>query len=951
MDKDAARQKIQQIVDRFRDTDPAQRAAYNEQQTREYFVLPLFRALGWDTTDPEQVSAEERISGGYADFGFYVGGYPVFYLETKRVGETLATAKHVKQATNYAYLRGVTWAVLSDFENLMVFNAQIETPHPLKDANFLDLHWASYATTAFDELWKLSREAMTQRPRPLDVTAETYGRKARKQSVTESLYDNLVLWRKDLFRAMTGLLTADAQTADNAVQKLFDRLIFLRSIEDREIDDPHLRRIYHQHVPRVKGNPWPQLLKLFQDMDGVYDSNLFEPHDVDAVDINDPGLLVRVLKGLYRNDTGTIEYDFKAITADVLGRVYEQYLAFKATDPQAEIDTRKSKKRHSQGIYYTPEYVVTYIVTQTITRLLESDPDLDPGSLRVLDPACGSGSFLIAAFDALDAAYKKREPDATPDRRQEWRYHILTQCLYGVDLDAQAVEVTRLNLTLRAALSRGKLPRLDNIRLGNALVSDDAVAGRALGFDWHERFKDVMAAGGFHAVIGNPPYVRQETLGPAFKDYAQSHYATYAGTADLYTYFIERGLRLTRPGGRYSVIVANKWLRANYGKALRRWLKAHAALCEIVDFGDLPVFQDATTYPCILTARPLAEGETPPARFEAAQVDSLLFDSLDKHLSARRYPVAHAALDDGGWSLAREDVTALLGKLRAAGTPLGDYVDGAIYYGVKTGYNAAFVVDRATRDALIASDPRSAEVIKPFLAGRDVKRYAPLTPDKWLIFTRRGIDMTQYPAVLAHLEAHKERLTPRPADWTGGDWPGRKAGSYAWYEIQDTVDYYAEFDKPKIVFPDISLSGNFTFDEQKAYLGNTAYIIPVSDLFLLAILNSSATDFFYRNISSTYRGGYLRWISQYVKQLPIPTLAADDPRRAELSALAQKMLSLQQTLADDNFIFHDHRHETRRRIQETDQQIDQLVYALYGLTDAEIALVEASVPRGEDGSE
>jgi len=218
-------------------------------------------------------------------------------------------------------------------------------------------------------------------------------------------------------------------------------------------------------------------------------------------------------------------------------------------------------------------------------------------------------------------------------------------------------------------------------------------------------------------VIGNPPYVRQEGLGE-LKDYLSRHYRVYHGVADLYAYFIEKGVSLLRPAGLFSYIVANKWMRANYGGPLRRWLKEQH-IEEIVDFGDLPVFTKATTYPCILR---IAK-EDPEESFSACQVKTLVFSSLEEYVREHSYAVRQQELDESGWSLAEEKKQKLLAKLKAAGVPLGEYVGGKIYYGIKTGLNEAFVIDEATRARLIAEDARSAELIKPFLAGRDIKRY------------------------------------------------------------------------------------------------------------------------------------------------------------------------------------------------------------------------------------
>lgn len=935
--KQRAKEEITRLVERFEANNKG--ADMNEQTTRLSFILPMFRALGWDVEDPTEMSSEEQISRGFVDFGFYLNAVPVFYLETKRASEKLNNPKFMRQAINYSYLKGVTWAVLTDFEQLMVFNANIEVKNP-KDARFLDLTYTDYAEARFDDLWLLSKYAM--HTREIDGIAQRYGRMNVKEDVTRQLFADLTKWRRRLFNEMfqqsDKLWAQNPREVDNAVQRFFDRLIFIRSVEDRDIEQPRLKSVVRQS----KGKDlFPNILKMFRELDEIYNSNLFATHRLDDLEVHDPDLLIDIINGLYTAPGGYVDYDFNAIKADVLGAVYEQYLGFRAVDPEGkdEVDAKR-KKRKEQGIYYTPQYVVSYIIKQTLGKLLEDGADVR--ELRILDPACGSGAFLIEAFDVLNAHYASLYPKATPEEQQAWRFRILTENLYGVDLDDQAVEVTRLNLMMRAAQGRKKLPLLTHIKCGNSLIDDPAIAGDAA-FDWEERFPDVMGRGGFDVVVGNPPYVRQETLGTAFKAHVRTKFDTYAGSADLYVYFIEQGMNLLRDGGHYGVIVANKWLRANYGSKLRTWLKQWH-IHEIVDFGDLPVFQEATTYPCVITVGKAA----PPESITAVQVETLDFESFAAYAAPRRYTVSMKSLDESGWSLVSADAQAVLDKLKAVGVPLSVYVEDKIYYGIKTGLNKAFVIDETTRNRLIDKDPKSAEIIKPFLAGRDIKRYMPLHTDNYLIFTRRGIEIEKYPAILEYLEQFKTQLTPKPADWNGGTWPGRKAGNYEWYEIQDAVDYFKEFEKPKIIIPAICQNAQNTLDEDGTYSNDKTTIVSSNDLYLLGMMNSQVADFVIHSIAATKSGGYFEYKPMYISQIPIRTINFDDPadkaNHDRMVTLVETMLRLKREHAEAEASFDDRRHELAAQIENTDKAIDALVYALYGLTEDEIAVVAGDSP-------
>jgi len=439
-------------------------------------------------------------------------------------------------------------------------------------------------------------------------------------------------------------------------------------------------------------------------------------------------------------------------------------------------------------------------------------------------------------------------------------------------------------------------------------------------------------------VIGNPPYVRQELLKEQ-KEYFKDHYQVYQGTADLCAYFIEKGVSLLRSGGFFSYIVANKWMRANYGKPLRQWLKTKR-IEEIVDFGDLSVFKNATTYPCIMR---ICNGEA-RSTFGVTQVETLEFSDLGDYVEEHQYAVNQDGLDDGGWSLVDEQTQALLDKLRKTGVPLGEHVNGKIYYGIKTGLNEAFVIDSSTRDKLIAEDPKSAELIKPFLAGKDIKRYQPPCSERYLILIPKGWTnqksggvkdawkwlQSNYPEVASHLKQFSEKAQKR-----------YDKGEY-WWELR-ACDYYAEFENVKILWPGISSEITaFALDENGYYGNDNNQLIISNNRFLLGILNSKLTRFLLINRCDKVQGGFFRLKMIYIEKLPLRTIDFSDPsERAQhdkLVSLVDNMLELQKK-------YHETRMERDKEIYErqikiVDAQINGLVYDLYGLTEEEIKIVE-----------
>lgn len=384
---------------------------------------------------------------------------------------------------------------------------------------------------------------------------------------------------------------------------------------------------------------------------------------------------------------------------------------------------------------------------------------------------------------------------------------------------------------------------------------------------------------GFDIVIGNPPYVRQEAIKDD-KPRLKPHYATYSGTADLYVYFYERSFQLLNPGGCLSFITSNRWFRAKYGSPLRQYMATHTELRQIIDFGDEDVF-DALAYPTIVIAtkrdKPVslieAKNDVWVLNWDSSNPDYQVSDFPDVFAS-ERFSLPQSELKLDGWQLEPPTKRRMLEKLRKAGKPLGEYCGGRFYRGVLTGLNAAFVISREQRDALVTDDPKSSEIIKPFLRGRDVKRWNAEAQDLWLIFTRRGIAIEDYPAIKRHLIAFKTELQPKPENWDDqkqGAWPGRKAGPYEWFNIQDNIAYWKEFEATKIIYPDIYLHQSFAWDTKQHYLANTCYFIPTTERWLTALLNSSVIEWFYEQVANRIQGGYLRAFSDRMQLVPIPS--------------------------------------------------------------------------------
>lgn len=415
--------------------------------------------------------------------------------------------------------------------------------------------------------------------------------------------------------------------------------------------------------------------------------------------------------------------------------------------------------------------------------------------------------------------------------------------------------------------------------------------------------------GWFDIAFANPPYIRQEKIEsfrvndkPVIaKAQLKADYTTYAGKADIYVYFYERAVRLLKPQGALAFITSNKWYRADYGKGLREWLSIHTHILKLVDFGDAPVFE-AIAYPTILVGtRKAAPGKPKPNE----TIQSLNWTPVEgetpgesvrhfpERFAAEAFAMPQAALSSAGWQLEPQAERDLLARLRAGGMPLGEWCKERFYRGVLTGLNEAFVIDGAKRAELVATDSRSAEIIKPFLRGRDVKRWGVEPADKWLIFTRQGTDLSRYPAIQAHLQDFRPKLEPKPRNWNearDGAWHGRKAGPYKWYEIQDTIAYWKNFEEQKVFVPAIEKQCAYAADDA-GYYGNdkTSIIVTDRSRFLLAVLNSAMSWWITKQEFSSKQGGFYEFKPMYVSKLPVPD--ADSQQEAALALVVEAIIA------------------------------------------------------------
>jgi type I restriction-modification system DNA methylase subunit/predicted type IV restriction endonuclease len=986
-----------ELIERFdRNRDAYLSGAYNEFQLRKEFLDPLFETLGWDMQNKlgyaeayKDVIHEDSIKvGGFTkapDYCFRVGGTRKFFVEAKK------PSVNVKDDTSPAFqLRRYAWSaklplsILSDFEEFAVYDCRIK-PVKTDKASTARILYMTYEQ--YPEKWDkiasiFARDSILKGS--FDRYVETTKGKKGTAEVDAAFLKEIESWRDSLARNLALRNAGLSQRELNyAVQTLIDRIIFLRMCEDRGIEE-YGRLMALQNGNRV----YERMFELFQRADERYNSGLFhfreEKGRNEAADQLTPTLNVEdkplkdIIKNLYYPDS---PYEFAVLPADILGQVYEQFLGkvIRLTAGHHAVVEDKPEVKKAGGVYYTPTYIVDYIVENTVGRLLEGKTSKHASKLRILDPACGSGSCIIGTYQRLMDWHRDQyvEDGAGKHAKEvyqgpggEWRLttaerkRILLNNIFGVDIDPQAVEVTKLSLLLQVLEGESDetltkqlqlfheraLPDLsDNIKCGNSLVGPDFYNNQQLplldeeeryrinAFDWNAEFSDIMNGGGFDAVIGNPPYIRMESF-KDLKDYLGNRYSTHDERSDLYVYFLEKGHRLLRATGMFGMIVSNKFLRAKYGKKLRDFLSEYASIQRITDFAGLPVFAGATVRTIVIvTTRDRAGAQvmtySPPLpfdRFTAVVARTLSVDDATKETA---FQLNTSTFNRAVWSFSRPETERLIDKLVSSSIPLKDYCECPICYGVKSGLEKAFVIDSSQREALIQDDLAAQEIIKPYLNGRDIRRYHIDWKDTYLIYTYHGINMDAYPAVLKHLGPFKSQLENR-------------ATRQEWYELQQPQFNYSQFmDKPKIVFPDIAKGSRFALDEEGFYGSTTTFSIPVRDLYLIGLLNSSLGFFYFRETCAGLEGvkdTYVRFKTQYLESFPVQSAATNSPlektKHDRMIELVGQMLALNEQLSATRV--PEEIQATRRQIDATDRQIDQLVYKLYDLTDNEVGIVE-----------
>jgi len=825
-------------------------------------------------------------------------------------------------------MKSRSWAILTNFETLAVFNAD------WKDSNygnnlFFALHPNDFLTD--DRFLKLSKKAFENNE--IDKLASKYGKKQLKNPIDKQLLQDMIHFRdilsKDIIKNNQNK-NLSQEDIDESVQRILDRLIFIRNAEDRELEENKLESDVRQWSEKGKGQLIKEISKVYSYYDDHYNSKLFSKHLCDDLYI-DNDVLKEVIEGLNHSKDNSYRYDSSLIESDVLGNIYELYIGNirKSTPKQAKLGGL-NVHRKEQGIYYAPSYIVDYIVKNTVGEYIKTHTPEEIKNVKILDPACGSGSFLIKAYKELENYWNdyysknKTLPKSArnivqtkfdPNNQENIEFYstkteILKNNIFGVDFDPKAVEIAQLNLLLQISEKKQKLPVLkNNIKIGNSLIDDTSISDKA--FKWEDRFPEIMENRGFDIVIGNPPYINIYLLAkdPKSVEYYQKTYFSAHKKFDLYVLFIERAIKLLNENGYLSFIVPDKFLSQPYGENLRKFILENCCIVKIVDLTKYKIFKEATVDNIILILKKNVN-EDDRNKNKIKIVRPLEDPNVKNNIREEIVEIEQKSYSENELNLFRLDINPaklrLKGKIENESVFIKDicYVN----WGTRSSDKKLSIVKEKVND-----------LCKPMLQGRDMDRYAIIYGNKYLIY---DIDKLYNPMFKELFENPKIIIR----EVSG------KEGIKATF---DDKSYYMEHSL-SICMPYYELEG-----VDRRGLKLTTEQINNSKLYdikyILAVLNLKLIAFYFK----TFIGSGLNVYPGSIRSLPIKRV--DKTEQDKIVILVDKMLLLNKRIVAEGGKHTDEINKYKDEIKETDAKIDESIYKIYGITEEEKKLIKESL--------
>ena len=907
---------------------------------------------------------------------------PTINLDSKLSKDKYARTP-VEQAFGYAPKYGAScqWVIVSNFKEIRLYRSnsmldyQVFYLENLKD----DLEFKKFVyLLSFESLVGTGNE----KSKSLKLSEEYQKKQIEIEKKFYNLYKQI---RIDIFENIrNNNKNISEYIILEKVQKLLDRFLFICFCEDKNLLP---RNSFQKVIDRGTENRDLGVFEYFKILCNWintgnakqeiphFNGGLFKAdEDLDTLIIDDV---------VFEKMQAISEYDFDSeLNENILGHIFEQSISdieeFKSQINEQDFDVKKGKRK-KDGIFYTPKYITKYIVENTINYWLEdkrkelgedklpilTDEDYNHKyknkassvklfsenykkhidfwkkykeaikNIKVLDPACGSGAFLITAFEFLlkqTNMIDEKLLDLTgeQDLFSDTTRYILENNIFGVDLNRESVEITKLSLWLKSANKNKTLTTLENnIKCGNSLIKDKEFV-KDLAFDWEKEFPEIFKNGGFDIIIGNPPYVRQESI-KEIKPYLEQNYRVYTGISDLYCYFYELGYNLLKDNGYLGFITSNKWFRAKYGEKLREFLINNTEFYNIVDYNGTKVFDGATVDSNILIFK---KNKVKNSIFSLQIADTIPIEYEQEKLSKESFIFINQNED------------SIKEKIERIGKPLKEW-DININRGITTGLNDAFIIDKETRDKLLEEDYKNSEIIKPLLRGKDIEKYNINYADFYLINSHNGkagkgaIDIENYPQIKKWLERFEPKLSKR-AD--KGKTP---------FNLRNCA-YLKEFEKEKIVWQRVTKENTFALAEKDTFiLDSMAFLsnIEKEKKYLLGILNSKLIYFYLNQYTHKYGNNGFLLSNQYVEKLPIKPYNNEIELENKVDLILEnnkKLSSYKELLGrakknkkyDEIIDLEKLVEKTQDEIKKLDYEINQMVYEIYELTVDEIKIIE-----------
>lgn len=1016
-------ERVNQLVVNFKEKENYYLSPdYPESQARIDFIDKFWIANGWDVyhekqPDPyrQEVKVERNVfipneRRKRADYTFLAPNFrdASFFVEAKKPQGHLKNEENYFQTIRYGWNGGTPLAVLTDFEEFHILDCRFK-PDPSNVLGKLvkRFHYSEYGDIEkFSEIYFLfSREAVANRA--IERFAESHLKPVGK-AVTRTLFgggyqriDDSFLQELDRYREALAGAFKGANPNLNSIeltevtQRALDRLVFMRFLEDKLIETEPIVENLGTH-----STTWLDFVSTSRRLDGIYNGIIFKRHrllDAPEFDVNE-AVFASIREDLAHQNT---PYDFNTIPIHILGSIYERFLGktISISDNRVKIEP-KPEVRKAGGVYYTPEFIVRYIVDTTVGELIRNKTPGQIREMRFADIACGSGSFLLDIYDVLlrhhTAYYNKKtnrakglkarciESDDGTLQLSLWqKREILLNNIYGMDVDAQAVEVAQLSLCLKlledeTTFSTHKhqlefrdalLPNLSkNIVCGNSLIDWDIrdvslfheEERRLNPVSFKSAFPEVMKKGGFDAIVGNPPYIRIQALkeiSPAAVDYYKKHYiAASKGNYDIYVVFVERALGLLNRDGLLGYILPHKFLNSKYGSPLRNSLAAGKYLSKLVHFGDQQVFDEAKTYTCLLFLDKAGRTE-----FEVIKVSNLAEWRASGKGVVKGTIAAHK-VDANEWTFAVGSGAKLFEKLNRLPHRLSD-VTSRIFQGLITSADPVFLfkdfrtTGKAGEVEVFSQELqqwRSVEegILKPVIRSGSIHRFRADSNARILF----PYDVESCSARLLSAEEMQRdyALTWNYLNENKSVLEAREGGKFQdsdWYRFGRSQNL-GLWEQPKLMVPYmitelgtyLDLTSNYYFiNVTTGGYGITMNGTAGSLAYLCALLNSPLLDFYFKQVSTNFVGGYFAANKQYIEQLPIRTIdfheSADRRKHDRIVDLVTQIQSAKQqwaqSLVDRDVTFFENKSNSLYR------EINQLVYELYSLSDREISFVES----------